>query len=190
MSNFWFILCLNFFFKSVSNQEIESLAVYDNFLESINSHNQPIVHFCFNSEFYQRQKIDLLSRLKQIEYSSVKYCLLGIVNTDPSDSETNAWRHIELRETFFRESAEQRYMISDELCQKNTQNLVKFSLAFDLLCLKHQNDVKKMKILIAESFDETAASENSSFVLYNCARLNAILDKFQNLVNQGNHRLE
>jgi hypothetical protein len=60
-------------------------------------------------------------------------------------------------------------------------------LAFDLLCLKHQNDVKKMKILIAESFDETAASEHSSFVLYNCARLNAILDKFQNLVNQGNH---
>ena len=77
-------------------------------------------------------------------------------------------------------------MIPDELCQKNILNLAKFSLVFDLLCLKHQNDVKKLKIL-DEICDESVASEHSSFILYNCARLNAILDKFQNLVNQGNH---
>lgn len=110
--------------NKVSDQDIQALEVYDEFLKSLLGHTQSIVYICFNSEFYQRQKIDLLSRLKQTEYPSVKYCLIGNVVHNP-DTNT-AWHHIKLREKFFKESAQQRNMIPDELCEKNIQNFAKF----------------------------------------------------------------
>lgn len=131
------------------------------------------------SEYYQRQKVDLLSRVNQREYN-VKYCCIGNVN---SQDDQTAQAHIDSREKFFRDSAKQRNLVSDNLSEKNIKNFTKFSLVFDLLITNHSNDIKKFKIM-PENADD-CLSEHSSFILYNCARIKAILDKFQNLVNQG-----
>lgn len=101
-----------------------------------------------------------------------------------NSEDSTAQYHLDSREKFFRDSAEQRSLISDDLCEQNIRNFTKFSLVFDLLSTNHSNEIKRFKIMPENA--DNCLSEHSSFILYNCARIKAILDKHENLVNQGN----
>jgi hypothetical protein len=109
-----------------------------------------------------------------------------------------------MRKKYFEYAAKQRQMISNDLNQSNINNLTLFSIVFDLFSANHQNDLGKFKLadfykveaLSAQSdnddsdqFDEDENTlkmcEQSSFILYNCARLNAIIEKFQIMVKKG-----
>lgn len=156
---------------------MDDLKVYNEFIENSKS-CELIIQMCFNSDFYKKQKIDLLSRLSNSNMpNKVKYCCIGSVNT-----EETALFHIKSREKYFRDSSEQRNLMTDDLNEFNIKNLTKFSLIFDLLCLNHQNDIKNLKV---PDTDETWSNQ-SSFILYNCARLNAILEKFHIYHTQSN----
>ncbi len=101
------------------------LKVFNEFIETSKT-CELIVQMCFNSEFYKKQKIDLLSRLSRSNMPNrVKYCCIGSVNT-----EETALFHIKSREKYFRDSAEQRNLMNDNLNEFNIKNLTKFSLIF------------------------------------------------------------
>ena len=50
--------------------------------------------------------------------------------------------------------------------------------------MSHHNDIKKMDSFSNLSENESQGDQ-SSFVLYNCARLHAIIEKFENLQATG-----
>jgi hypothetical protein len=120
---------------------------------------------------------------KPSEYS-INYVCLGKAAFKDS-SENKAAVHIESRQRQFKHAAEQRNLISDEKSEFNINNFTKFSLNFDLLTLGHHNDIKKLTTF-DETSDEEPQSDQSSFILYNCARLHSILAKFENLQATGN----
>lgn len=102
----------------------------------------------------------------------------------PNQKEIDVFYQIQLREKYFRNSAKQRNLISDEKSELNICNFTKFSLTYDILSLAHHNDVKRL-----DAFSNLAENESqgdqSSFILYNCARLHAIIEKFENLQANG-----
>lgn len=137
------------------------------------------IQVCSNGEIYQRQKADLLVRalLGSNQVYSVQYVPIGHVNGP------NALECFSRREAYFKEAAIQRQMIPDEnLVESNLESLSLFSIVYDLLGTGHHKDVK---INSTENSELGKLSEQSSFVLYNCARLNAILEKFNTRVKQG-----
>lgn len=145
-----------------------------------------MIHICFSSEFYQRQKNDLISRVlvdtKSAPYS-VNYICVGRAALE-KPKELDALFQIESKERQFRYSAEQRNLISDEKSEFNIGNFTKFSLTYEMLSLLNHNDIKKMDVYDVTG-DEEPHSDQSSFILYNCARLNAIIEKFENLQSTG-----
>lgn len=154
--------------------------VYESQLESIKPGTK-LIHICSNSELYQRQKADLLHRAFNPSSSfDVGYISSGQVTSKHLASEV-----YELREKYFRYAAEQRQMIDDvDVIDSNLDSLNHFSIVYDLLATQHHKDVKLSEIEI-EKIPEIKIGDQASFVLYNCARLNAILDKFQSRVKQG-----
>lgn len=94
----------------------------------------------------------------------------------------------ELRERYFKYSAEQRQLLPDEFNSSNMRHLTQFSFSFDLLSSTLQGDLTKFKLAEfaqTECGDGLKLCEQSSFILYNCARLNAIIEKFDSLVQRG-----
>ena len=188
---------------------------FENFLKSKTSNR--VLNLCTNSELFQRQKLDLISRklastTALLEKTQIKYICTGTVKTDLSNDSSvsldqdnqDSIYNFQKREKYFQHAAEQRQMISSELNKFNVDNLTLFSIVFDLLGTNHQNDLNKLKLaefLRIESMckvhqddqdssdDEDRscfkACEQSSFILYNCARLNTIIEKFQSLVKKG-----
>ena len=137
------------------------------------------IQVCSNGEIYQRQKADLLVRalLGSNQVYNVQYVPIGHVNGP------NALECFSQREAYFREAAIQRQMIPDEnLVESNLESLSLFSIVYDLLGTGHHKDVKLNAI---ENSELAKMNEQSAFVLYNCARLNAILEKFNTRIKQG-----
>jgi len=103
---------------------------------------------------------------------------------DWNSKENDALFQLDAKEKQFRYSAEQRNLISDAKSEFNIANFTKFSITYEMLCLGVHNDIKRMDI-----FDKTSQTEPrsdpSSFILYNCARLHAIIEKFKNIQNTG-----
>ena len=85
---------------------------------------------------------------------------------------------LKLKEKFFQESTAQRKALSNELCEANVRLLTLCSITFDLLKVSPSNDIKLQTNNFANEHD-------SSFLLYNCARISAILNKFNYLIAQG-----
>lgn len=174
--------------------------LYENFLDQNLPVCDEIITLCLNSELFQAQKIDLLLRSfanKDNKYKTYKHRFIcaGIVKTDESESQflelkDDFLKHYECRRKFFKHSAEQRQMMSESICEANIQNLTLFSMVFDMFNSNHQNDIKKFKCidLGKMNIDESQKlGEKSSFILYNCARITAILDKFYSYVDQGSY---
>jgi arginyl-tRNA synthetase len=94
-----------------------------------------------------------------------------------------------MRERYFKYSAEQRQIISDELADQNIRSLTLFSFYFDLFSSSHQTDIKNFKVIDLDQLDLNndlvKSNEQSSFILYNCARINCIIEKFEKLHEQG-----
>ena len=148
--------------------------------------SEQLLNICFTSEFYQRQKTDLLSRIafeSACPQQSRNYICIGKA-LSPNQKETDVFYQIQLREKYFRNSARQRNLISDEKSELNICNFTKFSLTYDILSLSHHNDIKKMDSFSNLSENESQGDQ-SSFILYNCARLHAIIEKFENLQATG-----
>jgi hypothetical protein len=186
---------------------------YERFLTG--KHSNRILSICTNSEFFKRQKVDLLSRviLDKEETKATsrvsKYICIGAVktdlNTNSNSDNQDCILNYEMRKKYFEYAAKQRQMISNDLNQSNVNNLTLFSIVFDLFSANHQNDVSKFKLAgfykvealseqnqaecsnDEDEFDDNNLKmcEQSSFILYNCARLNAIIEKFQTLVKKG-----
>ncbi len=181
------------------NQEI--LSVYEEFSGSKSSYSR-ILYLCTNAEYFQRQKLDLLFRSVHFpDHLTSKFICIGNVKTDSNENNDSIQYNYELREKYFRYSAKQRQMLSNDLNQFNVKNLTLFSIVYDLFGTNHQNDFSKFKVEDflrvnlenddaeddEDFYDEKCLkiSEQSSFILYNCARLNAIIQKFENLVQKG-----
>lgn len=175
---------------------------FDEFLKKSEKKATRVLNLCSNSELFQRQKVDLVSRtnLKTKDFE-IKYICIGSVKLDTLNhenvgQENDSVYNYELREKYFRFAAEQRQIISDDQFETNIKSFTIFSIIFDLFNSNHQSDIKKFKLPQVDDgdFDELAKlGEQSSFILYNCARLHAIFEKFQACVNQGrvqfNHQL-
>ena len=159
--------------------------------------NKRILTLCMNSEFYMHQKIDLILRAIQKNdenhktYDHMFICTGNVrIEENESDISSDFLYHYETRKKFFKYSAEQRQMISEELSDANIENLTLFSIVFDLFNSNHQTDIKKFKCIDLEQMeldDRVKLGEQSSFILYNCARISAILEKFNSFVKQGRH---
>ena len=163
--------------------QADLLTEYARFLNSASS--KRIVNICLNSEYVQRQKIDLISYLiadNSFQKANLNFVCIGTINTR-IEEEKSAHFHIQSREAYFRHAAAQRNIISTQQTELNVKNFTKFSLAFDLLSLAHQNDMKKLKMYRAEEL--ATQSDQSSFILYNCARLHEIFAKFNSLKETG-----
>ncbi|RNA17721.1 DALR anticodon-binding domain-containing, partial [Brachionus plicatilis] len=172
--------------------------LYKNFLNENLPVYDGIQTLCLNSELFQAQKIDLLLRsFSDIDHKHKRYehgfICTGIVKIDenePSyfDLRDDFLKHYECRQKFFKYSAEQRQMMSEQICEVNIQNLTLFSLVYDMFNSNHQTDIKKFKCIDLEKIkidENQKLGEQSSFILYNCARISAILDKFYSNVDQG-----
>ena len=94
--------------------------------------------------------------------------------------------HLAMRESNYRDANKQRQIISDELSEKNIKSLTKFSLVFDLLGLNNQNEIRQFSSCYSDS---QSSADQSAFILYNLARLNAILEKFETLKKEGKPKL-
>lgn len=169
--------------------------VYSDFVQSLGTKTNRILNICTNGELFQRQKADLLHRaLESVNCShlATKYVCVGSVKVDSTELNTDLNDSIynyDLREKYFRHSAEQRQVISDDLSSQNVKMFTLFSIIFDLLASHLHVDVRKFPIIELLDLDESNVKfcEQSSFILYNCARLSAILEKFKSLTKQGNH---
>lgn len=158
---------------------------YQDFLSATRSSR--LLHVCFTSDFYQRQKNEIVLRPisnTAVSSTAINYICLGKAAFKESGELNKASVHVESRKKQFRYSAEQRNLISDEKSEFNINNFTKFSLNFDLLTLGHHNDIKKLTAF-SEASDEEPRSDQSSFILYNCARLHSILTKFESLQATG-----
>ncbi len=144
------------------------------------------MHVCFSSEFFQRQRNDLINRVlvESTSKYSVSYVCIGKSLLDQKSKENDALFQIDAKERQFRYSAEQRNLISDSKSEFNIANFTKFSITYEMLCLGGHNDIKRMDIFDVSSQEEPR-SDPSSFILYNCARLHAIIEKFNNLQRTG-----
>jgi hypothetical protein len=188
----------------------DSFVSFENFILN-KSNSKFLFNICLNAEYLQTQKIDLLARIINIKIRNLngtcklKYICTGNVKAqfdtliDDEDSTilNDTLYNYKCREKYFRYAAEQRQKISNEsIYEENIKNLTLFSIVFDLLNTKHQNDVNKFKIidtnqLNSELFDfddleqEFKLSEQPSFILYNCARLNAIIEKYDSNICNG-----
>lgn len=182
----------------------DSFFSYENFIQNKSSSSFLFI-LCLNSEYLQRQKVDLLARIININSNSnisknkrLKYICTGNVKTHSDTKLMNDSLHnYQSREKYFRFAAEQRQKISNEsIYEENIKNLTLFSIVYDLLNTKHQNDVNKFKVVDTaqlntelNDFDdldqELKLSEQSSFILYNCARLNAIIEKYDSNIKNG-----
>lgn len=193
-------------FKSIINHFSEELAIksYNSNLKSTHleaelssplvlaywsqvnsaSEKNPIrwIHVCTNGDMYQREKADLIVRaLSPLAISHVEYVPVGHVSGGLSALECYSQR-----EAYFRHAAIQRQMIPDEsLVESNLASLSLFSIVYDLLATGHHKDVKLTACIDPESDNESKLSEQAAFVLYNCARINAILEKFNSRVKQS-----
>jgi hypothetical protein len=164
------------------------LECYEEFLESANSNE--IIHICLHSEFNHRQKVDLISRITSKKSSiSSSYICIGNVRLDNDNNENDSVliEHIEAREKCFKYAADQRPRLPDEISEKNIKMLTKFSILYDLVNISHQNELKQFKSNNEAEFNNNTSEfkKASSFVLYNCARLNAIIEKFESLEESG-----
>lgn len=156
---------------------------YFSFLAKLDGEaNFRLIQICSNGELYQRQKADLLTRAFRRRVKNdfdSRYVCVGHVS-GPDTLELYAQR-----EAYFRSAAVQRQMIADEsLVESNLESLSLFSIVYDLLGSGHHKDVKLASIEL-DDVGQAKLSEQAAFVLYNCARLNAILDKFNSRVSQG-----
>ncbi len=188
----------------------DSFVSFENFIEN-KSNSNFLFNLCLNAEYLQRQKVDLLARMvnkkndNPLETNKLKYICTGSVKIhsetliDEKDSKliNDSLYNYKSREKYFRYAAEQRQKISNEsIYEENIKNLTLFSIVYDLLNTKHHNDINKFKIidpsqLNVELYDfddldqELKLSEQSSFILYNCARLNAIVEKYDSNISNG-----
>ena len=82
----------------------------------------------------------------------------------------------------FEEISSQRESISAELSKENSKLLTKASLVFDLLKV---SNLSILKLQEAELSSDSVNTDESSFLIYNCSRLKAILAKFEHGVEAG-----
>lgn len=172
--------------------------LYKDFLNQNLPEHDEIITLCLNSELFQAQKVDLLLRsFSEVDnkHKTYKHRFIstGIVKIDENEPnylelKDDFLKHYENRRTFFKHSAEQRQMTTENICEANIQNLTIFSILYDLFNTNHQNDIIRFRCADLErikNFDSQKLGEQSSFILYNCARISAILDKFNSFVDQG-----
>jgi hypothetical protein len=170
---------------------------YEEFIKSNLKETKRLIQICLNSEFYARQKMDLITRalLHDDDKSQIdlKYICLGYVKSDEAELSSDELskdplHNYKSREEYFRFASKQRQIISNSLNESNIVILAQFSFLFDLLNSNYQNDIKKFVLVDAEKMDfdeEAKAFDQSSFILYSCARMHAIIEKFESLVSQG-----
>ena len=161
-----------------------------------------ILNVCSNSELFQRQKADILLRpLYPSSFGQVKYLSIGQVQLKANQATTLAddvESNYEKRQNYFREITKQRNLISTELTNENVTHLTRFSFAYDLFSTSYQTPVKSFNLDFEaddhvdpedDDFERPNSASNdnksASFILYNCARINAILEKFNHLQEQG-----
>ena len=129
------------------------LSCYETFLKrAFKKESCKIIHICLNPEFFQRQKLDLVSRtMFDNKYlKDVKYICIGSVKNELSLS---ALFNFKMREKYFKYSAEQRQIISDDLSDQNIRSLTLFSFYFDLFSTSHQTDIKNFKVIDLDQLD-------------------------------------
>jgi hypothetical protein len=198
---------LKFFIKNFLVSKNENLAiVYENFLKKALTHPKRIIHICSNSECFSRQKIQLLANcfLNENEHnndttnilkqSTFKYLCVGSVKAfDKNIESQNVMCYFKNREEYFRFASNQRQIISDKLNEINIRGLTHFSIVFDLLNTSHVNDINKFNRVDMNEIEmnnDLKEFEQSSFILYCCARINTILEKFENMVKEGIYKQE
>ena len=153
-----------------------------------------MVHLCTNSEYFSRQKVSLLSKAivsnddlslnAQIKQTQFKFVCIGSVKA----LESNVFSNYKQREAYFRYASNQRQILSDSTNEKNVETLTRFSFIYDMLSTNHCVDIKKFAHVDMNEIElnnDLKAFEQSSFVLYCCARMNTILEKFDSMVAQG-----
>ncbi|CAF0781654.1 unnamed protein product [Brachionus calyciflorus] len=171
---------------------------YQEFLTKNLKNSSKILTICLNSEFFQHQKFDLILRAfngneESHKFYTHNFICTGNVKVDENETSTikvtnDFFDHYRSRKEFFKYSAEQRQMTPEELSEANIENLTLFSIIFDLFNTNHQIDIKKFKYIDLSQMeldDKVKLGEQSSFILYNCARISAIFDKFDTYVKQG-----
>ena len=158
-----------------------------------------IIHICSNSEFFSRQKIQLLVECllngehnedakNTVKQSSFKFLCIGLVKSiNNIGTDQKVIIFYKNREDYFRFASNQRKIISDQLNEVNIKTLNQFSFVFDMLNTNHLNDINKFNrvdMKEIETNNDLKEFEQSSFILYCCARLNTILEKFENMVRE------
>jgi arginyl-tRNA synthetase len=85
------------------------------------------------------------------------------------------------KEESYRKSSIERKVLPADLCEDNVKTLTLSSIIFNLLKVNHTNTVKLQR----QSQNSSNCEHDSAFLLYSCARISAILNKFDSLVKQG-----
>lgn len=175
--------------------------VYENFLKNSLTQPKQIIHLCSNSEFFSLQKIQLLvscflsesnhnkDARNLIKQCSFKYLCIGLVKSlFDIGSDQSVMSHYNNRQKYFSFASNQRKIISDQLNEANIKALTKFSIVFDMLITNHVNDINKFNKVDMneiETNNNLKEFEQSSFILYCCARLSTILEKFESMIQEG-----
>jgi hypothetical protein len=162
--------------------------------KSLLSEKRRLINISLYSELFQRQRTELLSKLllgNHSNESDAYICVGGVKATQSS-----VMYHYLLRERYFRHRVEQRRKLSMQLSEINIKNLSVFSIVYALLSVHHQSEIGSLKCVESsergdqdesdeEENERRESSEPSSFILYNCARLNALIDKYERLKDEG-----
>ena len=189
-------------FLSLLAASVDTLMCLHEFLSSRTTAagaKRRVIVLCSTGEFFARQKDDLIFRCLELDSqrpghtttttTEFKYICVGCASTKPASAAPDALGLYTLRKTLFRESAEQREQAySFEAAEKNIRNLSLFSIVFDMLSCKMSNDItlkSRAAAATAEVSDAASFFKSSSFVLYNCSRIRALLDTIENKIQNG-----
>lgn len=117
-------------------------------------------------------------------------CTSRVEPNNGEEDEHCAMHNYETRKKYYSLAAAERQIISDELTESNIKNITLFSFIFELFNSNHEHDMLKFKLhdFVRDEHGleiKVKPDSQSSFILYNCARLHAILEKFQLTVEQG-----
>ena len=182
----------------ITNESLTLL--YETHLSNnLKSKPKHFVHLCSNSEFFSRQKVDLLAKCillesshsyvrELLEQSDFHYVCVGSIKTSEAATQSISSSYLN-REEYFRIVSNQRQIVSDSLNETNIHLLTRCSIVFDMLSTHYAHDINKFKPIDTSEMKANNSDlkefEESSFVVYSCARINAILEKFASMIEQG-----
>ncbi|XP_067854516.1 DALR anticodon-binding domain-containing protein 3 isoform X2 [Heptranchias perlo] len=171
----------------VQEEALRQIAELQRTILQADSEQCLVIHVVGCEEEFQQQKIDLLWQILNAGMDQVtqRHLVCGPVRIAGENSHLNAVQYFQFRRSQMQEASVMKYgsLVQGDSWAEIISSMTSATIRFELLATAHRSP---LNLDLTEAVNiSTKGTRSGAFVMYNCARLATLFDRFNKSVQQG-----